>query len=94
MTDDWIAEFTVLGYGRNGIIEKEFMGKEFIAEGNIAYAKDENMKVDYLNNEEGMRQDFIIYTKPNNRRRFINSFSRSKNKRKTNDWCRCFSNKE
>ncbi|MCB0742393.1 MAG: FG-GAP repeat protein [Ignavibacteriae bacterium] len=64
VSDDWKVEFTVLGYGRNNRIEHELWGNEFIVEENIAFINDKNMKVDYLNNEEGMRQDFTIYTKP------------------------------
>ena len=64
VTDDWNAVFTVLGYGRNGTIENKFLGEEFIAKGNIAFVKDENMKVDYINNQDGMRQNFIIKNRP------------------------------
>ncbi len=64
VSNDWKAEFKVLGYGRNGKIEKEFKGTELIVENNSAFIKDINMKIDYLNNEKGMRQDFIIYNKP------------------------------
>ncbi len=66
ITDDWKAEFTVLGYGRNGIIENKYLGNEIVVKDNIAYVKDENLKVDYINNEKGMRQDFTIYNKPKN----------------------------
>lgn len=66
VSDDWKAEFTVLGYGRKNKIEKEFNGIDFIAEENTAYVKDKNMKVDYINNEDGMRQNFTIYNKPTN----------------------------
>jgi hypothetical protein len=64
VTDDWQAEFKVLGFGRNNIIENEFDGNEILVEANTAYVKDNNMKVDYINNEKGMRQNFTIYNKP------------------------------
>ncbi len=66
VSNAWEAEFTILGYGRNSNIEKQFKGNNFIASENIAYISDENMKIDYVNNEDGMRQNFTIYTKPEN----------------------------
>ncbi|MBK9226691.1 MAG: FG-GAP repeat protein [Ignavibacteria bacterium] len=37
---------------------------ELSAAGNKAYIEDHNIKINYTNNEEGMRQDFIIKKKP------------------------------
>ncbi|MCB9260131.1 MAG: FG-GAP repeat protein [Ignavibacteriales bacterium] len=71
VSDDWKAEFTVLGYGRNGNIENKFEGREFIVDQNTAFIDDKNMKVDYINNEEGMRQNFTIYNKPKNDKGFL-----------------------
>lgn len=67
VSDDWSAEFKVLGYGRNSKIEKIFNGNEFISIENTAVIEDDNMKVDYINNEKGMRQNFTIYNKPINK---------------------------
>ncbi len=61
---DWNAEFTVLGYGRGNKIENTFTGTDIIVENNTAYIEDENMRIDYINNKEGMRQNFIIQNKP------------------------------
>ena len=66
VSDEWKTEFKVLGYGRDGNIEKEFNGTELIVGNNSAHIEDPNMKIDYLNNEKGMRQDFTIYNKPQN----------------------------
>ncbi len=39
-------------------------GKEVRVEGNTAHVENEMIRIQYLNNEEGMRQDFIIKQKP------------------------------
>ncbi|MCB9210729.1 MAG: FG-GAP repeat protein [Ignavibacteriales bacterium] len=70
--DDWNAEFTLLGYGRNKKLENSFKGKEIIVFENQAYIKDENMRIDYVNNEKGMRQNFTIYNKPQGNRSLLN----------------------
>ncbi|HMS66233.1 MAG TPA: integrin alpha, partial [Ignavibacteria bacterium] len=39
-------------------------GSAIQADGNTAFCENEKIKIQYLNNEEGMRQDFIIKQKP------------------------------
>lgn len=61
--ENWEAKFATLGYGRGDNIENVFEGKKIIVEDNKAYIEDSNMRIEYINNEEGMRQNFIINKK-------------------------------
>ncbi|MCB0747979.1 MAG: FG-GAP repeat protein, partial [Ignavibacteriae bacterium] len=66
VTDDWNAEFSLLGFGRGNIIEKQFTGEKLNVEGNTSFIEDDNLRMEYINNEQGMRQNFIVYNKPQN----------------------------
>jgi hypothetical protein len=44
--------------------ESSIVEGELSAAGNKAFIEDQNIKINYTNNEEGMRQDFIIRKKP------------------------------
>ena len=61
--DDWEIDFTIKGIGRKEMLTP-FTGKELKADKNEAEIEDEEMKVTYKNTEEGMRQDFILMSKP------------------------------
>ena len=58
----WQTEINLEGYGRN--ITKRFCGKNIILKDNIATIEDDNLKINYFNDESGMRQDFIIKNRP------------------------------
>ena len=48
---------------------------DLIVAGNKAHVENENMRIDYTNNEEGMRQDFIIKKKPEGEGKLILNLS-------------------
>jgi hypothetical protein len=50
----------VKGYGTTKKIVHPFHAETLVSENNEAFAKDEHMQVEYINNEEGTRQNFII----------------------------------
>ena len=56
--DEWNIHFRIM------IEEFEIKNEELMVKGNKAYIENENIRIDYTNNEEGMRQDFIIKQKP------------------------------
>jgi hypothetical protein len=62
----WKINFELSGYKRNntGSELTEFKGKSIIPDSNKAFIQDDDIKIDYLNNEYGMRQDFTIKNKP------------------------------
>jgi hypothetical protein len=62
----WQINFKLSGYTRNntGSEITGFNGINLKADSNKANIKDENISIDYENNEEGMRQDFTINNKP------------------------------
>ncbi|MCI0473652.1 MAG: integrin alpha, partial [Ignavibacteria bacterium] len=59
----WKIKFALTEYGREGYYNK-FNGDNFIAEKNSGYTEDGIMKITYLNDEKGMRQDFIVKLRP------------------------------
>ncbi len=61
--DDWKVDMSLKNFGRDDVTEK-FNGSDFTVVGNAAYIEDERMKIEYLNNKEGMRQNFIIKESP------------------------------
>ncbi len=61
--EDWQVKLQVAGYGRTAQL-KNFAGKEFMVNQKSAYIEDQVLKIAYENNEEGMRQNFIIKEKP------------------------------
>jgi hypothetical protein len=50
----------VKGYGTTQKIVHPFQAETLVSENNEAFAKDERMQVEYINNKEGTRQNFII----------------------------------
>lgn len=74
--DEWSIDFTLqcvnhltntplcsplLQRGDGGVLFNE---SEFVAAENKAYIENENIRIEYRNDKEGMRQDFIIKKKP------------------------------
>jgi len=43
-----------------GSINKSFKGSHFLVNGNKAHIEDDLIRIDYLNNQRGMQQDFLI----------------------------------
>ena len=73
--NEWRIDFKVLDAGhdlQNGNEKLQFANYDFgdldrseiIASGNKAYIENENIRIDYTNVKEGMRQDFIIKKRP------------------------------
>lgn len=62
---EWNLKIKTNGFrkGTNGIITS-FSGTDFMTEKNKGWIEDDNMRIDYLNDENGMRQDFKIKNKP------------------------------
>jgi len=60
---DWKITMRLHSFGKNEIL-KTFNGDKLTADKNTAFIEDNNLKIKYENNEEGMRQDFIIKQKP------------------------------
>ncbi len=56
----WSVQFKASGYSRKNNLPTNFSGREIFTSGNSAYCEDENIIIKYLNDENGMRQDFII----------------------------------
>ncbi|MBK9332735.1 MAG: FG-GAP repeat protein [Ignavibacteria bacterium] len=56
--DEWSVDFRIRNF------ELGIKDKELIVSGNKAYIEDENIRIDYINTEDGMRQDFIIKQRP------------------------------
>ncbi len=54
--DEWNIKFQITDY--------DLQKSEFVAAGNKAYIENENIRMDYTNDNEGMRQDFIIKKRP------------------------------
>ncbi len=61
--EDWEVKLKLLGI-KNGKKIIPFTGREFNVEKNYAKIEDKNLKIEYINNEEGMRQNFIVKNKP------------------------------
>ncbi|MBP6303390.1 MAG: FG-GAP repeat protein, partial [Bacteroidia bacterium] len=58
--EDYTLQLEVKGYGTTKKIIHPFQAEKLISENNEAFAKDDHMQVEYINNEEGTRQNFII----------------------------------
>ena len=58
--EDYTLELELKGYGTTQKIVHPFQSEKLISENNEAFAQDGHMKVEYINNEEGTRQNFII----------------------------------
>jgi hypothetical protein len=59
---DWQINLTLAGYGEESDL-KEFSGTDLIVDENYASIEDDHMIIEYLNNEKGMRQNFILKEK-------------------------------
>ena len=65
--EEWEINFKVdeiTTNSTNSTGSTDFAGSEINAAGNKAFIEDGNMRIDYTNDKEGMRQDFIIKRKP------------------------------
>ncbi len=64
--DEWNLKLVTKNISReNGdVITIDMEQSEMQASGNTAFIENENIRTEYTNNEDGMRQDFIIKTKP------------------------------
>ena len=58
--EDYTLQLEVKGYGTIKKIVHPFHAEKLISENNEAFAQDGHMQVEYINNEEGTRQNFII----------------------------------
>ncbi len=56
--DEWEIQFRIMNE------ELGIENGEIVASGNKAFIENGNLRIDYTNNEDGMRQDFIIKNKP------------------------------
>jgi hypothetical protein len=61
--EDWQLKLKLIGYGR-AVQMKNFSGKKLSVGANNAFIEDEGLKIEYKNDETGMRQNFIIKEKP------------------------------
>lgn len=61
--EDWRLSMTIAGFGRTGQLDA-FTEAELNVSENSAIAENNKMAVRYTNTEAGMRQDFIVKTKP------------------------------
>ena len=67
--DDWNINFKIKSVSKELIVKNEnhftdFSGNEFNTSNNFISIENENLRVQYTNDENGMRQDFIIKNKP------------------------------
>lgn len=60
--EDWLIKFSLVDFGRKGQRQRFFGGK-LVVNKNSAEIEDKNLKITYLNDEKGMRQDFIVKNK-------------------------------
>ncbi len=58
--EDFTLHLEVKGYGTSKKIVHPFHAETLMSENNEAFAQDGHMQVEYINNEEGTRQNFII----------------------------------
>lgn len=66
--DEWELDLRVSGLSRASAgaagLDVSMSGRVFNAEGNNANIENENLRIEYTNTEDGMRQDFIIKNRP------------------------------
>ena len=62
LVEDWQVTMKVAGYGKTNSLNS-FNGKEINVSNNLAYIEDKGLKIEYENNEKGMRQNFIVKEK-------------------------------
>ncbi len=60
----WKVRLEVNSFFKGEKSEVKFSGDKFNADKNTAFIEDDNLRINYINNKEGMRQDFIIKKKP------------------------------
>ena len=65
-TQCWNIDFKLTGYSRTntGSQLAGFTGTNINVDSNKVNIEDDNLRIDYANNEDGMRQDFTIKNKP------------------------------
>lgn len=68
VTGEWMLDLRVSGLKRTSAgsagLSVSMDDAEIMAEGNRANIENENLRIDYVNNDDGMRQDFIVKNKP------------------------------
>ena len=67
--DDWNINFKIKSVSKELIVKNEnhftdFSGNEFNTSKNFISIQNENLRVQYTNDENGMRQDFIVKNRP------------------------------
>ena len=66
--DNWKIDLQVIGFTKSDYLIEEkinsFKADKLIVNGNKAFAEDSEMKIDYENTKEGMRQNFTVKQKP------------------------------
>ncbi|MCC6685168.1 MAG: hypothetical protein IT247_08860, partial [Bacteroidia bacterium] len=58
--ENYSLDIAVKGYGTTEAITYPFTSGSLISQNNEAFAQDQHMRVEYINNEQGTRQNFII----------------------------------
>jgi len=58
--EDYTLQLEVKGYGTTKKLVHPFHAEKLMSENSEAFAQDGHMQVEYINNEEGTRQNFII----------------------------------
>jgi len=61
----WQVGVKVNSFSKDRQSKSKFSGREFFTDKNTAYIEDDNLRINYTNNKDGMRQDFIVKSKPN-----------------------------
>ena len=61
--ENWRISLTLLGYGKGSCLIG-FSGRDLIVNRNYASIEDDKMVIEYLNDKNGMRQNFIVKNKP------------------------------
>ena len=62
--DEWEVQLRITNYPLREASELGMRNVEFNVAGNKAFVENDNIRIEYTNNEEGMRQDFIVKNKP------------------------------
>lgn len=62
----WEVNLNLNSYSKDesNSLSNKFSGSKLITDNNTAYIEDDNIRINYTNSEEGMRQDFIVKKKP------------------------------
>ncbi|MEO0156227.1 MAG: integrin alpha [candidate division WOR-3 bacterium] len=70
--DKWVVQISLKGYGRKEI--KKYIGDRLVVEKNRGYVRGNGIDISFENNEEGMREDFIVYDRPKGKGELILEF--------------------